>query len=272
MPAVFNAWCTDLVSPMLQLLRYALARQPAPGYPVDKFAFVSSQHLPVKPLRVISEEFAKHPDKSDICVHKSNWWLRMKVNWTIQAVVCYQWSVLSKKDALKLRQRMPDPSPVSPVVVPKVEGFGFEDTTKAHCIDEAWIFTTLYGLVHVPTNLSGSSQAEISVPGHGTLWYPHWSRQGSCVFFGAEGWPDKVRQDAERERDHQAQAALALQGIWDSVIATPMTKCPGGCEVIWEIELLGPLGQQFLRNSTYLFARKFANNAILTGYASVVFA
>lgn len=69
---VFNAWCVDLLSPMLQLLIVALgalhADRPA------KFVIVSADHLPIKPFRTIPPELGKHPGASDICLYPPSFW------------------------------------------------------------------------------------------------------------------------------------------------------------------------------------------------------
>mmetsp|Transcript_95779 Transcript_95779/g.188055 ORF Transcript_95779/g.188055 Transcript_95779/m.188055 type:complete len:254 (+) Transcript_95779:2-763(+) len=253
---------------MLQLLKYALAKPPAPGYSVDKFAFVSSEHLPVKPLRFIREELGKRPDESDFCVHPIWWWMTLKGDNTTQTVTCYQWSILSRKDAITLRERMPDPSPTQQLIVPRVEGHAWNDFNVHHCVDEVAVFMTIFGLAHVPSDYN--HPVNLSFPGFGTLEYPHWTSQGRCDYFGAEGWPAVKAEKG----DEQAQAVMALTKIPDSSIIGPPSHCDPGvaCEVIWVIEMLGPEGLRLLRESKYFFARKFAASAALPNYASVVFA
>eukprot|EP00428_Durinskia_dybowskii_P015945 CAMPEP_0170212608 /NCGR_PEP_ID=MMETSP0116_2-20130129/5922_1 /TAXON_ID=400756 /ORGANISM="Durinskia baltica, Strain CSIRO CS-38" /LENGTH=399 /DNA_ID=CAMNT_0010463147 /DNA_START=58 /DNA_END=1257 /DNA_ORIENTATION=- len=271
-PSVYNAWCDDLVSPMLQLLKYALAKEPAAGYPVDKFAFVSTEHLPLKALRNISEALGKRPDESDFCVHPTSWWLRLKSNnITPQAVTCYQWSVLSRKDAVTLRERMPDPSPSRQLVVPAVEGHAFSDFDTVHCIDESWLFATIFGLAHAPSDPNAT--ANLTIPGFGKLVYPSLYLQGRCVYFGFEGYPTDMGYRAWVLWERQSRAAMGLQAIADSSFISPPTHCDatGWCEVIWTIETLGPNGLRYLRDSEYLFARKFADLGLFPDYASVVF-
>jgi len=271
-PSAYSAWCDDLVSPMLQLLKYALAKEPSPGYPVDKFAFVSTEHLPMKPLRVISETLGKRPDESDICVHPTRWWLHLKANKTTPvAVTCYQWSVFSRRDAITLTERMPDPSPSKQLAVPAVEGYAFQDFDTVHCIDESWIFATIFGLAHVPQD--PNTTAHLNFPGFGRMWYPSEWLQGRCPYFGFEGYPGEIWYHAYTLNETEAGAALALQRITDSSFISPPTHCDttGWCEVIWVINSLGPKGLEFVRNSEFLFGRKFAAAGLFPDYASVVF-
>jgi len=270
-PTVFNAWCDDLLSPMLQLLKYALAEPSASNYAIEKFAFVSTEHLPVKSLRFISEELAKRPDESDMCIHDTSWWMPLKANSSTLAVAAFQWSVFSKTDAVKLRTRMPEPSPERPLEVPRVEGHSYADFHDIHCRDEVAIFWTLFGLAHVPRQDSGTTAANLSFPGFGTLRYPLEHGQGRCTYFGADGMPHQLADQAWH-RDVQSQEMLALQQVPDASLASPATHCnPSGCEIIWNIEGLGPKAQSFLRDSDFLFARKFASAANLPNYAANVF-
>jgi len=268
-PPVFNAWCDDLVSPMLQLLKFALAKAPTAGYPVDKFAFVSTEHLPVKPLKYISKELAKRPDESDMCVHDTCWWMPLNEDPSTLAVAAFQWSVFSKRDAVRLRERMPDPSPTKQLVVARAEGHAYEDFSDTHCIDEVSIFWTLYGLAHLPGHRNGT--VKLSFPDFGTLEYPKERRQGRCMYFGVDGLPHEVFQHA-KNNDVLSQTVLELQRTPDADIISPETHCQTGCETIWIIDSLGPNGQRFLRDSRFLFGRKFSPTASLPGYASVVFA
>lgn len=71
-PTVFSAWCSDLVSPMLQLLRSAL--DAAPQDVLAKFVFLSSTHLPLKPFGIIQAELGKHPGASDFCLYPPTHW------------------------------------------------------------------------------------------------------------------------------------------------------------------------------------------------------
>merc|ERR1719401_3391162 len=66
-PTVFNAWGIDLVSPMLQMLRHALAHDV--GDMDSKFIFVSDSALPLKPYSYIRDELAKYPRSSDFCIY-----------------------------------------------------------------------------------------------------------------------------------------------------------------------------------------------------------
>jgi len=266
-PIVYNEWCKDLVSPMLQLLKHALAATRSEDFPIDKFAFVSTMHLPIKPLWYLSREFAKRPDESDMCVHVTHWWASMKANSSIMAPSCFQWSIFSRKDAQTLLRKMPPPSATSPLVVPPVEGYKFSDLDTVHCIDEMTIFYTLYGLAHVP----GSDDVDLNFPGFGELHYPLEANQGRCPYFGYDGMPHMVSRHAWIYGDKQAQAALQLQDTYGTLFHGPGTHCTGGCEFIWTIFELSANGMRFLRNSDYLFARKVADDALLPNYARIVF-
>ena len=53
-------YCTDLVSPMNQLLSYALSTDLGPSNTHDKFAFISDSALPAKPFSEIYEAQETH--------------------------------------------------------------------------------------------------------------------------------------------------------------------------------------------------------------------
>lgn len=53
--------------------------------------------------------------------------------------------MLSQKDAVTLLRRMPQPSSASAIVMPLVEHLTWQDFLGYHCIDEAGIFSTIFG-------------------------------------------------------------------------------------------------------------------------------
>jgi len=276
-PAVYNEWCRDLVSPMLQLLRSALAARKnftgaagADDVP-EKFVFISSSTLPLKPFHIIHEEFGKHPYASDICIKSSLFWPMAKNN-TMYKVSATQWVVLAREDAEALVHNLPEPVPEHAVEIPLVENVSFQDFQPNYwCPDETDIFTFTFG----PWLREGTAEEEVRrYPGIGPLRFGQRPGtpivQGCCrtwLFFAES--PGVLKKYVLVEMIGQAGDLLtALKADPQGQLLAPVTH---DVEALYKIQALGPIGMQALRRSSFLFARKFVRNASLPGYAQHVF-
>eukprot|EP00429_Kryptoperidinium_foliaceum_P064824 CAMPEP_0176062816 /NCGR_PEP_ID=MMETSP0120_2-20121206/31325_1 /TAXON_ID=160619 /ORGANISM="Kryptoperidinium foliaceum, Strain CCMP 1326" /LENGTH=424 /DNA_ID=CAMNT_0017396383 /DNA_START=82 /DNA_END=1353 /DNA_ORIENTATION=+ len=268
-PAVYNAWCQDLLSPMIQLLRFALPDTAVYRLP-SKFIFVSSAHLPMKPFSVMRAELGKHPETSEFCMYPTMFWDWLKADPSTVRVTANQWSILTRQDAETLVQRMPVPSEGSPIKVPAISNMTWDDFDNHHCIDEAAVFVTIFG---VTKNVSESGEVPKNFyPGIGevNVWEPR--EQGCCrtweyLSIHTTDEEDEARIQWFAEKSTMATTLLALRKAADSQLVAPITHCDVGCEIVWQINDLGPEGQRILRESPFLFARKVAANATLTGFA-----
>mmetsp|Transcript_1396 Transcript_1396/g.3095 ORF Transcript_1396/g.3095 Transcript_1396/m.3095 type:complete len:386 (+) Transcript_1396:108-1265(+) len=72
-PTVPSYYCTDLVSPMNQLLAVALSADVGLANPADTFAFISDSTLPAKPFSHIYATLTAR-EGSDFCIFPSNEW------------------------------------------------------------------------------------------------------------------------------------------------------------------------------------------------------
>jgi len=272
-PAVFNEWCKDLLSPMLQLLTVALEEPLVPLDVPTKFVFVSTAHLPVKPFSVVRAELGKHPRNSDFCLYPPNFWDSVKADPSMLRVTANQWSVLSREDAETLVQRMPAPRPDAPLQVPPVGNLSWEDFQNYHCIDEAAVFATIFGLT--PNVSVGGGPRVGFYPGVGAVDVMEPREQGCCRTWEYLSIHTTAAEDEARIQwwipgSVMAQTLQKLRHAPDSMVWGPLSHCDVGCEIVWRIDALGPLGQRVLRDSPFLFTRKVADNATLPGYADRV--
>lgn len=98
-PTVPSAYCYDLVTPAVQLMRHALeAHASLPGI-VEKFALISDTSLPVKPFRTVHRALTADDD-SDICVSPVDDWRHAHVDGVKVFLVKHsQWVILNRPHA-----------------------------------------------------------------------------------------------------------------------------------------------------------------------------
>mmetsp|Transcript_71972 Transcript_71972/g.114099 ORF Transcript_71972/g.114099 Transcript_71972/m.114099 type:complete len:411 (+) Transcript_71972:110-1342(+) len=100
-PTVNSYYCTDLVSPMNQLLGHALNNDPGWENPQDKFVFVSDSSLPAKPFSFVYNTLAWRQG-SDFCAFPANEWADIpgQHGGLEMAVKVHQWIVLERLHAV----------------------------------------------------------------------------------------------------------------------------------------------------------------------------
>jgi len=271
-PAVFGEWCTDLLSPMLQLLRYALAQQVFPPGAPAKFVFISDLTLPLKPLSVIRAELGKHPFASDFCIFPSHEWFPLKTDNSTWRITASQWSVLAKEDAETMVNVFPQPSPDNAVQVPKVENTSWDDFEVSHCIDEGAVFSALFGLFHTDKRATTANP----YPGIGPVLFNSIDgiEQGCCRTWGFQ--MGHVSPEVDRQIvahwEQTSQLGFVLKELIadsESDIRAPVTNWN---EILYVVDKLGSAGLRALRQSSFLVGRKFAANSSFPGFAEVMFA
>jgi len=273
-PSVYSAWCEDLVSPMLQLLKYALRPQAKDFRDVrSKFIFLSAEHLPIKPFRVMRYVLGRHPDATDFCAYPSKQWVTAREDNTTLQITGSQWIILSRMDAETLSKALPEPRESENISVSPVEGLRPSDFKGWFCIDEMVPFSQIFGLFHADR---GANESTFKL-GIGNVTYPADYEQGCCRSWV---WVQAAMPSPERYIESRAWASgtadilLRLLSVQDSSVRGPATHVDpdgGGGEIVYVIEKLGPQGVRILRNSPFLFARKFDHNASLPGYAATMF-
>jgi len=185
-------YCTDLVSPMNQLLAYALqddvnAGVPNPG---DKFAFISDSSLPAKPFAHIYETL-RWRQGSDFCVFPSNEWADIPGPQGVQmAVKHHQWVTLSRshaEKALKLwwEGRFHNFMAMFRMNAEAWRGGNntFSDNRNFGCLDEFWYMVTLYGPLTQDAMQQNQMVSLSMFSGGQLLVSPQAGWQGECDTF-----------------------------------------------------------------------------------------
>jgi len=253
-------YCTDLVSPMNQLLSYAISDS-GPTNDADKFAFVSDSTLPAKPFSVMYSTFSARRG-SDFCVFPSNEWADIPGPAGQEfAVKHHQWITLERGHAEKVLKlwsqgHMHDFMTRFQMNSQQYSwtNNSFADNRNFGCLDEFWHMAALYGTI------SHDSSRDLSVPlslftGTPLLISASAGWQGECDTFVM--W-SKYLHILGRNPFNQLHSSLdppsvphggniARPGWWDKISTT---------------------GMRAIRDSSFLFVRKFIDKPALTDGAS----
>lgn len=144
-------YCTDLVSPMNQLMAVALQSDPDAN-PRDKFAFISDSSLPAKPFWHIYTVLSTRIG-SDFCVFPSKEWADIPGSGGLDiAVKHHQWVTIERGHAeqastLWASGTMHDFMTRFQMNVQQytVNDNSFADNRNFGCLDEFWYMAALYG-------------------------------------------------------------------------------------------------------------------------------
>eukprot|EP00913_Durusdinium_trenchii_P010082 g9456.t6 len=152
-PTVPSYYCTDLVSPMNQLLSYALSKDLGAGNARDKFAFVSDSALPAKPFSHIHQVLS-HREGSDFCVFPPGEWADLPDADAMEvAVKVHQWITLTREHAQraveqwqkKVMQNFMGYFKMNQLAWNNMLDNNFADDRNWGCLDEFWFVTALFG-------------------------------------------------------------------------------------------------------------------------------
>jgi len=154
-PTVASYYCTDLVSPMNQLLSYALSTDLGPTNVNDKFAFISDSALPAKPFSEIHKTLAER-DGSDFCVFPPGEWADLPNgdgDGLEVAVKVHQWITLTRTHAERASDMWQRGIMHNFMSYFKMNQLGwnnmldnnFADNRNWGCLDEFWYVTALFG-------------------------------------------------------------------------------------------------------------------------------
>lgn len=157
-PTVPSYYCTDLVSPMNQLLGHALNNEPGSENPADKFVFVSDSTLPAKPFSQVYATFSMRRG-SDFCAFPANEWADIPgASGGLElAVKVHQWIVLERVHALNSCIMWASGKDHTLMQKFKMNQNAYvwsnntyADSRNFGCLDEFWHMAALYGtLSHV---------------------------------------------------------------------------------------------------------------------------
>jgi len=272
-PTVPSYYCTDLVSPMNQLLMVALRDEIGQANPNDKFAFISDSSLPAKPFSSIYQTLSAR-DGSDFCVFPSNEWADIPSAGGLEmAAKFHQWITLSRPHAEKALQLWWDKTLHEFMWKFQMNSQSWQyndnsygDSRNFGCLDEFWHMAALYGTMgQVDTNQD--RRVDMASFVGGPIWISRsagW--QGQCDTFVI--W-SKYLHTAGKNPFERLHASLdfvsiphggndARPGWWDTISTT---------------------GISVIRNSDFLFVRKFIDAPRLAdgpdfaeAYSRIVFA
>jgi len=252
-PTVPSKYCSDLVSPMIQLVSHAVQDSYSPD---DKFLFVSETTLPVKPFDLVYRTLMSTKG-SDICVAPSQEWASMQNAQGQEAklVKHSQWVVLNQKHARVLVHRWSQATQYPsywrvPMWPEKLGVIARIPRSLSVCADEWLPMAMMYGMIFTDSgthiNLPEFSPwNSLQLSGTGILN----RAQGNCHTW--VGWGRRTN---------------GTQAAGDAIMRHPgiHLQCSNGCTgshpiLIKHVTESGL--HQFLL-SPFLFARKFADGAV----------
>eukprot|EP00931_Biecheleriopsis_adriatica_P013325 TRINITY_DN11469_c0_g1_i1.p1 TRINITY_DN11469_c0_g1~~TRINITY_DN11469_c0_g1_i1.p1 ORF type:complete len:385 (-),score=46.60 TRINITY_DN11469_c0_g1_i1:79-1233(-) len=269
-PSVVSKRCLDLVSPEVQVLKYALEQ---PGSSQDKFILLSDSSLPVKPLPVIYNTLMKRTT-TDMCFFPMYDWPDAEIEGAdLLLPKTAQWAIFTGAHARALVRRW----------APSKELFDWNMTyqgrqlqakpfykpvSKQHskCADEVAVFATIFGPVDEATAYQGFEHFGVSATCD-TLTLFHWpshtvpvpERLIKAIAEDPNTRTDGI-EDAMKAGGRGSLASDLVEGIKNGITGHPKTFL-----------LLGNVTMHALRSSVYLFARKFATDAEFHGFEEVLF-
>lgn len=259
-PTVASYYCTDLVSPMNQLLSYALSTDLGPTNALDKFAFISDSALPAKPFSEIYRTLGQR-DGSDFCVFPPGEWADLPNadgGGLEVAVKVHQWITLSRAHAERASDMWQKGVMHNFMSYFKMNQLGwnnmldnnFADNRNWGCLDEFWYVTALYGTLK-KVHAEGDQSIELpEFTGSPLRIDQRAGWQGKCDTFVI--WAKYMNSLG---RNEQQNLMLSLDP--PSVPHGGNWARPGWWDTI------STKGIQAIRNSDFLFVRKFIDKPAL---------
>jgi len=268
-PTVPASYCADLVSPMNKLLETALLQ--GPGTYQDKFVFVSDSTLPAKSFAQVYMTLTQRKG-SDFCVFPSREWADVPQSYGNAhfAIKVHQWVVLTRAHALtsvdswsrgiahNLAQQFHLNEHVNKWGSPV-----FGDSHNYGCLDEFWHLSAIYGTL---PNVNKIGAAEVNAPGftNGPLVISATAGwQGSCDTFAM--WSNYLKTPHENGKEESGKNPFYKLYVALDPLSVPHESDhrPG----FWDAISTG--GLRAIRDSDFLFVRKFVENPLLVDGAFV---
>lgn len=137
-PTVPSEYCSNLIDPMLALLKHALSKNSSESPQFDQFVFISDTTVPAKPFRNVSTLLRgmSHKPTTRFCVEPWNIGKHAH-NGTAILVKNSQWLTLGRRDAMELLKK--EYMYQKTIDVRDIGGQG--------CSDEYWFFAVLFGVL-----------------------------------------------------------------------------------------------------------------------------
>lgn len=256
-PTVPSYYCTDLVSPMNQLLNIAL--QDVHSHSSDKFAFVSDSTLPGKSFAHVYAALSSRPG-SDFCVFPSKEWADNYNGGQIAMLPKHhQWSVLGREHAQRswslwsngkmhdiMFQFRMNSQPLT------WRNNTFADQRNFGCLDEFWHMAALYGVLYAAPNQNSVTSLQMFTGSQLQLsssagW------QGKCDTFVI--WAKYMGADSG--------VSNPFYRLMNSLDPNSMPHNGNNVRPGWW-DKMSKTGMAALRNSDFLFIRKFIDKPFLT--------
>jgi len=266
-------YCTDLVSPMNQLLVSALADDPTTWNPSDKFIFISDSSLPAKPFAHIYSTLALRTG-SDFCVFPSNEWADIQSTGGMEMVPkVHQWMVLTREHAKQTSQLWGTGTwhNFMPKFQMNWKDYSYANNTYGDhrnfgCLDEFWHMTALFGTIK-NVNIGQESVISLSHFTNSPLRVSNnagW--QGACDTFVV--WAQYLHTPGNNP----------FEGLYSALDSASIPHGGNSQRPGWW-DTISATGIQTIRNSDFLFIRKFIDQPRLTNpgatfgqtYANIVF-
>eukprot|EP00928_Gymnodinium_smaydae_P099643 TRINITY_DN9566_c0_g1_i1.p1 TRINITY_DN9566_c0_g1~~TRINITY_DN9566_c0_g1_i1.p1 ORF type:complete len:439 (+),score=84.91 TRINITY_DN9566_c0_g1_i1:204-1520(+) len=256
-PTVPSSYCTDLVTPTVQLLKSALASRTEVAHgALEKFALVSDSTVPVKSFGYVFRELTSSPE-SDFCIAPPSDWRGAHVDTKKLFLVKHsQWVVLNRDHAHSLVRRWAPPKqwdtfqgwwnvPLrgshgsrSPQRLISATRFMANQNGHYACTDEQAVFATLFGA------FEGTRR---SFAGLGDVDRTAASVQGRCRTFVVF----RNTKDLGNLTDN-------VMGVARHDPSTQLLQQPDPSHPV-ELSCPGRQTVAALRASPFLFARKFSS-------------
>lgn len=279
-PTVGSTYCDDLVSPMNQLLAAALQDDPASANPSDKFVFVSDSTLPAKPFAYIYDTLVRRKG-SDFCLFPSKDWADNPVQIFRNgqpgsghelAIKTHQWIVLSRSHGQRSVQLWNTGVMHNIMTNFNINGARlwqnpanrtFGDHRNYGCLDEYWHMYVLFGPWTI-TDVKGehfrtaeyhyddltNSPVRIK-PGAG--W------QGACDTFAL--WSEYKSTPFESPQSESEPTASPWMKLYSSLDQASIPHSSSTGPAWWST--ISRQGIKAIRDSDFLFVRKFIDNPVL---------
>jgi hypothetical protein len=253
-PTVPSYYCTDLVSPMNQLLNIAI-QSDTTFHSADKFAFISDSTLPAKPFASLYSTLSMRQG-SDFCVFPSFEWADVVGPDGKLEVVAkhHQWVTLERAHTEMLLQdwwsgKLHNLMSLFRMNQDSYQSYNnsYADQRNFGCLDEFWHMAALYGpigqvdsaglkIVTLPSFVGGPLSISSTAGWQGecdtfVMWSKHLNYGATNPFarFYRMLDPPSIPHGGN----------FARPGWWDSISST---------------------GLRAIRSSTFLFVRKFIDN------------
>lgn len=275
-PTVPSYYCTDLVSPMNQLLSTALGKNGA-GNPADKFIFVSDSTLPAKPFQAVYGKLAARQG-SDFCIFPTQEWADVRNAGVVEvAPKHHQWIILSREHAQGSSSMWAAGKLHDFMARFRMNHLGytwmnntFADSRNFGCLDEFWHMAAIFGSIKQPI---GSADQDVHLPnfvGGPLRVSARAGWQGTCDTFVM--WSKYLGALAGATMDRSSFEKFHMSLDRASVPHGGNNQRPGWWDTI------SMHGIRAIRQSDFLFVRKFIDKPALAdgndfglAYTQIVF-